>query len=299
MSDGSGSRGERVSAPRPGPVVPAAGLERLGGGIVLADVRWYLDGRDGRAAFEECHLPGAVWVDLDRHLAAHGLPASAGRHPLPEPAVFAESMSSLGIGDDTVVVAYDDAGGLSAGRLVVMLRALGCPATLLDGGLTAWRADGRAIETGPAAVPARASFTVRPWPSTALATIDEMVSRAASPGSSRPVLDARSHERFTGEVAVIDPRPGHVPGARNSPWNAVLGDDGMFRTPAELRAHYAALGVDESTAGDTIAYCGSGVSACMNVLAMEHAGLVPARLFVASWSGWASDPARPAALGDG
>lgn len=291
-----------IAAPSPdvAPVTPADQLAGLAahGPVVLADVRWYLDGRDGRAAFETAHVPGAVWVDLDAHLAAHGAPATAGRHPLPDAAAFAASMSALGIGDDTVVVAYDDTGGLSAGRLVVMLRVLGRRATLLDGGLGAWTAEGRAVESGPAPVLPAAVFTVTEWPASAFASVDEVAARAAAPDPRRPMVDARAFERFTGEVAMIDPRPGHVPGARSAPWNAVLGDGARFRSPAELRAHYAALGVDASTAADTIAYCGSGVSACMNVLAIEQAGLGRPRLFVASWSGWSSDPDRPAALGD-
>lgn len=291
---------EGMITPRPlavGPVTAAADLSRLPAPLVVADVRWYLDGRDGRAAFEECHVPEAVWVDLDRDLAAHGLPPTAGRHPLPEPVAFAAAMTALGIGDDTTVVAYDDTGGLSAGRLVVMLRSIGRKATLLDGGLAAWRADGRPTQSGPAAASRAAVFTPAPWPDAAYASVDEVAARAAQPASNRPLIDARAFERFTGDVAVIDPRPGHIPGAHNSPWNSVLGADGRLRPPSELRAHYAALGIDASTAANTIAYCGSGVSACMNVLAMEHAGLTPARLFVASWSGWASDPDRPAALG--
>lgn len=298
-ADGARFRGSPTGPARPpvGPVTAADDLGRLPRPLVIADVRWYLDGSDGRAAFEECHLPGAVWVDLDRHLAAHGLPAVAGRHPLPDPAAFAAAMGELGIGDDTVVVAYDDTGGLSAGRLVVMLRSIGRSATLLDGGLGAWRADGRPTQAGPATALPPAMFSPAPWPAASFAGVDEVAARAARPDAGHPLIDARAAERFTGEVAVIDPRPGHIPGARNSPWNSVLGTDRRFRPVAELRAHYAALGIDATTAPRTIAYCGSGVSACMNVLAMEHAGLTPPRLFTASWSGWASDPDRPAALG--
>ena len=278
------------------PVIPpVVGADLIGelSGAVLADVRWYLDGRDGHAAFAEGHLPGAVWVDLDRHLAAHGLPASEGRHPLPTPEAFAASMGSLGIGDDTVVVAYDDTGGLTAGRLVTMLRWLGRSAAVLDGGLAAWVADGRPIATGPSPTPTPVVFTPSPWPADRLITADELPRVVAGGGV---VLDARVAERFRGEVALVDPRPGHVPGARNAPWSAVLGDDGRFRSADELRAHYGSLGVT----GDEVpvaAYCGSGVSACMNLVAMELAGLRPPRLYVASWSGWSADPDRPAELG--
>lgn len=260
--------------------------------VVRADVRWYLDGRDGRAAFEQAHLPGAVWVDLDASLAAHGLAASEGRHPLPDPADFAAAMGALGIGDDSVVVAYDDTGGMTAGRLVAMLRMIGRQATLLDGGLATWVAQGHPVQQGPAQPLAPARFTAVPWPAHRVASADETAAHAAAGGA---VIDARAHERFTGEVAMIDPRPGHVPGARSAPWAAVLGPDGRLRPVEELRAHYDALGAAD---GGVIAYCGSGVSACMNIVAMEHAGLEPARLYPASWSGWSSQPDRPAELGE-
>ena len=272
------------------PVVDAAFLDSHPD-VVLADVRWYLDGRDGYAAFEAGHLPGAVWVDLERALAAHDLPAAEGRHPLPTPHDFAAAMGQLGIGDHTVVVAYDDGGGMTSGRLVTMLRMLGRDAAVLDGGLAAWVADGRPVATGPAPSPSPATFTPAPWPADRLASADEAQQHAAAGGA---VIDARAAERFTGEVALIDPRPGHIPGARNAPWASVLGLDGRFKPAAELREHFAALGADD---GDTIAYCGSGVSACMNVLAMELAGLTPPRLYVASWSGWSVQDDRPAELG--
>ncbi|MEQ1700401.1 MAG: sulfurtransferase [Ilumatobacteraceae bacterium] len=259
--------------------------------LVLADVRWYLDGRDGREAFEAGHLPGAVWVDLDHQLAAHGLPATEGRHPFPSPADFAASMSELGIGDHTTVVAYDDTGGLTAGRLVVMLRMLGHDAAVLDGGLAGWVAAGFEVETGPAAVGEPAIFSEQEWPADRFATAEATVAYAADGGA---VIDARAHERFTGAQALIDPRPGHIPGARSAPWSAVLGPDGHLLPRAALRAHYAALGADEGT----IAYCGSGVSACMNAVAMEHAGLTPPRLYVASFSGWSADPAHETEQGD-
>ena len=256
--------------------------------VVVADVRWYLDGRDGRAAHDACHLPGAIWIDLEAHLTRHDLPPTAGRHPLPDPAAFATSMGSLGIGDDTVVVAYDDTGGLTAGRLAVMLRMLGRDAALLDGGLPVWQADGRPTASGPTAPLPATTFTAAPWPAERVATVDDVTGRGAC------LIDARAAERFTGEVTMIDPRPGHIPGARNAPWNGVLAADGRFRSRPELLAHYAALGASD---GDTIAYCGSGISACMNVIAMEHAGLTPPRLFVASFSGWAADPTRTVETG--
>lgn len=269
---------------------------------VVADVRWYLDGRDGQAAYAEGHIPGAKWVDLERDLAAHGDPSpTEGRHPLPTPAAFAAAMSALGIGDDTIVIGYDDTGGVTAGRLVVMLRMLGRDAAVLDGGLAGWIADGRPIATGKCdEINAPATFIAAEWPAERLASADDAALQAASGGV---VLDARAKDRFSGEQAMIDPRPGHIPGARNAPWSEVLAGDGRFRDREQLLAHFQALGVRVDTDADAsvdapIAYCGSGVSACMNVLAMEHAGLPPARLYVGSWSGWSADPARPAELGD-
>ncbi|MEY2583515.1 MAG: thiosulfate/3-mercaptopyruvate sulfurtransferase [Ilumatobacteraceae bacterium] len=257
---------------------------------VLADVRWYLDGRDGRAAFEAGHILGALWVDLDNQLAGTDQPETEGRHPFPAPAAFARAMGSLGIANDTLVVAYDDTGGLTAGRLAVMLRMLGSNATVLAGGLQTWTGP---IETGPARIPTPAEFAVTNWPQDRLASADDVEHIVAAGGSA---IDARSHERFLGEVPQIDKRAGHIPGARSAPWSAVLGSDGMPRSASALRGHYRKLGADDEH--EVVAYCGSGVSACMNVLAMEHAGLEIPRLYVASWSGWSADPNREAATGE-
>jgi thiosulfate/3-mercaptopyruvate sulfurtransferase len=257
---------------------------------VIVDVRWYLDGRDGHQAYREGHLPGAVWVDLERDLAAHDRPATDGRHPLPDPSDFAVAMGRLGIGDDSVVVAYDDVHGGVAGRLVVMLRMLGREAALLDGGLPAWEAAGHPLQTGDGREPEPTEFTPTPWPAGRLIDADATVAHAASGGT---VLDSRAAERFTGEVTLIDPRPGHLPGARNAPWQSVVAEDGRLRSVEELRAHFTALGADTPT----VAYCGSGVSACLNILALEQAGFDAPRLYVASWSGYSADPHRPVELG--
>ena len=281
------------------PFVSVDDLERLLAessiGTVIADVRWYLDGRDARAAHESGHVPGAVFVDVDTDLSSHA-DAIDGRHPFPSPDEFARAMSRLGIGDESWVIAYDDTGGMTAGRLVVMLRMLGRRAAVLDGGLAAWTEHhGDGLETGTVTRPS-ASFTTTPWPTERFATfadLDRFVER--DPSDRTVVLDARPPARFRGDVAAVDPRPGHVPGAYNSPWESLL-QDGHLRARDELIAHYSALCVD--VADDVIASCGSGVSACLNVLAMEHAGLRTPRLFVASWSGWSSDPGRPSELGE-
>lgn len=258
---------------------------------VVVDVRWYLDGRDGHHAYEQGHLPGALWVDLDHDLAAHGLPATEGRHPLPTPEHFAAVMGRLGISRSSTVVAYDDTGGLTAGRLVLMLRWLGVDAAVLNGGLTTWVAGGNPVEVGPGRTPTPATFEPAPWPAHRLATTDAVADLGHS-----VLIDARARERFTGEGALPIERPGHIPGARSAPWATVLDTDGKVKGLGQLRAHFGALGIDGTV--DVVASCGSGVSACMNVLALEHCGLGPARLYVASWSGWSADPEREAVVGD-
>ncbi len=272
-------------------VVPSDWLvPRLGDpAVVVADVRWYLDGRSGRAAFESGHLPGAVFVDLDRDLAAPEKGGTAGRHPLPATAAFGIAMGALGIGDDTTVVAYDDTGGMSAARLAWMLRACGhTRAALLDGGLAAWPGG---FELGPGRQRAAAVLTVPDdWPDDRIAAADEV----AGPGVT--VLDARAPERYRGEVEPIDARPGHIPGARNAPWSANLDADGRFLPTESLQRLYESLGAGRGT--DTIVYCGSGVSACVDLLAREHAGLGAGRLFPPSWSGWSADPAKPSVQGN-
>jgi thiosulfate/3-mercaptopyruvate sulfurtransferase len=293
----------------PDPLAPIVAPEWLAAriaegddGITVADVRWYLDGRSGLDAYRAGHVPGAVWVDLDRVLADP--PSSAaGRHPLPSPERFATGLGALGIGEGTVVVAYDDQGGMAAGRLVWLLRALGHPAALLDGDLAAWsEMTGGQLRSGDEARPAT-TLPVRPWPDALLASADETARAAARGGAV--VLDARAPERYRGEVEPIDARPGHVPGARNAPFAANLDPSGRFRPPDELRHAFESVGVDFGVdvegGSEVIVYCGSGVSACHDLLALEAAGLPPgrARLYPGSWSQWAADPDRPAALGDG
>lgn len=271
------------------PVVDVTWLEEHRDDVVLADVRWALGGPPGADAFAAGHLPGAVFVDLDADLAAPAS-AAAGRHPLPEPPAFAAAMSRLGIGDDSVVVAYDDSAGSSAARLVWMLRALGVEAALLDGGLRAWPGE---LEQGTASAERR-TFTARPWPVDRVVDADAV---AAAVASGVPVLDARDPGRFTGEAPVpADPRPGHVPGAVNAPWKANLGADGALLPADELRERYAALGAHDGAGA--VLYCGSGVTACLDLLALERAGVTDARLYPGSWSQWGADETRPVATGE-
>ncbi len=272
------------------PIIEASDLSLLPQ-PVLVDVRWYLDGRSGREAYESGHLPGAIFIDLDGHLAAHGLDVGEGRHPLPSADDFARSMGEHGIGDDSIVVAYDDTGGMTAGRLVVMLRMLGRHAALLNGGLAAFTGD---LETGPGYPHTLAQFTSTAWSQQRLATADDLGDDLVF--RDIVALDARVPDRYSGAAASIDPRPGHIPGAANAPWLWALEQPGgRLRSIEALRRYYSALGVEEDT--ETIAYCGSGVSACLNVLALEHIGWRVPRLYCASWSGWSADPQRPAKLG--
>jgi thiosulfate/3-mercaptopyruvate sulfurtransferase len=267
------------------PVVGASWLAEHADRVVTADVRWYLDGRSGLAAYRAGHLPGAVFIDLERWLSA---PASdaGGRHPLPAPEVFAEGMARAGIGDHTQVVAYDDAGGTIAARLVWMLRTTGHAAALLDGGIQGWPG---ALETAEAPRP-RASFTALLWPEEHLARIDDVAS-----GGAR-LLDARARTRYRGEPDGLDPRAGHIPGAASLPCRDNLDAEGRFLAPDALRRRFEGAGVGPDT--PVISYCGSGVTACHNLLALERAGLGPGRLFPGSWSQWSRDPSRPIEVGD-
>src|SRR4051794_22474382 len=209
-------------------------VSELPEGAVVADVRSYLDGRVGRDAYDAGHIPGAVFVDLDEALAAHTDPREGGRHPLPAPEHFASALAELGIGDDDVVVAYDDAGGVMAARLVWMLRATGRQAALLDGGIQAY--DGP-LETEAPQRP-RTRFSVRPWPAELLVSIDE-----AADTTANVVIDARQRERFHGAPDPLDPRFGHIPGAHSVPCRENLADDGRFLSRDELRAKFAAAGI--------------------------------------------------------
>jgi thiosulfate/3-mercaptopyruvate sulfurtransferase len=267
---------------------------RLGdASLRVADVRWYLDpSRRGREAYDKGHIPGAVFLDLDADLAGPGgrRGGPLGRHPWPAPQQVERVMSAAGIGAGMRVVAYDDQAGAVAARLWYLLRAHGHDdVAVLDGGLVKWVAEGRPLETATPS-PKPAAFVARPRPGWVLTKTQMMEAR-----SQALVLDARAPERYRGEVEPIDPRPGHIPGARNTPFAANLTDGPVpvFRPAADLRAHYAALGADR---GEPIVYCGSGVTACHDLLALDLAGL-RGRLYAGSWSEWCVDAALPVATG--
>jgi thiosulfate/3-mercaptopyruvate sulfurtransferase len=260
----------------------------------VVDVRWYLDpSRRGREAYLQGHIRGAVFLDLDADLSAPGggRGRRAGRHPWPPPGQVALVLGAAGIGRGVHVVAYDDQAGATAARLWYLLRAHGHDdVAVLDGGLAKWTAEGRPLETAvPAPTATMFEPRVRPgW----VVTRDEMA--GLPPGAL--VLDARAGERYRGESEPVDLRAGHIPGARNAPYadNLTAGPLPVFRSPAELRERYAALGAE---AAEPIVYCGSGVTACHDLLALHVAGLRGA-LYAGSWSEWSSDPSLPLATRD-
>jgi thiosulfate/3-mercaptopyruvate sulfurtransferase len=245
----------------------------------------------GRAAFSKAHLPGASFADLLGDLSGPIVPGQTGRHPLPPVEAFAAKVRGWGISATSQVVVYDDAGGAFAARLWWMLRWLGHDAVaVLDGGFPAWVAQGRPV-TDVVAQIAPGDFTPQPRREL-LVTAREL----ETPQSlARRLFDARAPERFRGDVEPIDVVAGHIPGAFNLPFAENL-KDGRFRAPAELRERFAAA-LDGTPPEEAIVYCGSGVTACHDVLAFAHAGLPLPRLYAGSWSEWITDPARATANG--
>lgn len=275
----------------PGPIVSARWLaDHLHDpGFRVVDARWSLGGPPGRERYAAGHLPGAIFLDLETELSAPG--AGPGRHPVPSPDRLARTLGTAGIGDEHAVVAYDDAAGSVAARVWWLFRHYGHDgrAAVLDGGIDAWTDAGLPITREPSAHPT-ATWTPRP-------PRDDVVDAATvARGLGGPVLllDARAPERYRGEVEPIDPRAGHVPGAVSAPWSGNVGPDGRFLAPDALRARYRSLGAGERP---VVAYCGSGVAATHNLLALELAGLGGARLYEGSWSDWSADPGRPIATG--
>lgn len=256
---------------------------------VLLDVRWRMAGPPGLDSYRAGHLPGAVFLDLDTDLAA--APGTAGRHPLPSPDVLRAALRRAGVRAGHPVVVYDDGDGSIAARAWWLLRWAGHrEVAVLDGGFAAWVAQDRPLSTRTPE-PEPGDIEVRPGSMPVLDADD-----AADLARDGLLLDARAPERYRGETEPIDPRAGHIPGARNAPFAGHTGQEGRWRTPAELAARFADIGVTADTAVG--AYCGSGVTACSVVLALEVAGRQePAALYAGSWSQWSADPARPVATG--
>lgn len=271
----------------PRPLVSTAALRALldaGEPLTVLDVRYRL-GAPGRSEHLAGHVPGARYVDLDTDLAA--APGEGGRHPLPDPEAFAAAMRRLGVRRDVPVVVYDDWAAHAAGRAWWLLEDHGHPdVRALDGGWAAWVADGGAVETGEPAPAEPGDLRADPGHRRRVEAVDVPAVGV--------LVDARAAERYRGEVEPIDAVAGHVPGAVNLPTSLNLGPDGRFREAAELAATYAAVGAVPGA--DVAVYCGSGVTACHDLLALEVAG-VQAALYPGSWSGWIADPTRPVGTG--
>jgi len=259
---------------------------------LVVDCRFELtDPEAGSRAYRAGHITGAIHADLERDLSAP-VTATTGRHPLPPVAQLEATLSRFGISERTQVVAYDAGPGAYAARLWWILRWLGHDAVaVLDGGIAAWIAEGREVTTAePARAPAR--FVARPRPEMLCAA--EEIPGALARGAA--LVDVRGAERFRGEVEPIDAVAGHVPGAANLPYLENLGPDGRFRGPAALAAMWRER-TGAAAGREVVCMCGSGVTACQGLLALESAGLTGGRLYAGSWSEWIRDPSRPVARG--
>jgi thiosulfate/3-mercaptopyruvate sulfurtransferase len=261
--------------------------------VAVIDCRFDLmDPGAGRRAYLAAHIPGARYADLNQDLSAPVGPHT-GRHPLPAPETFARRLGELGIGNGTQVVAYDDASGSFAARLWWMLRWVGHGAVaVLDGGFKAWTARGGALQSATPDFRIE-RFVPRIGAQSVLSTAE--IERALQ---SSPILlvDARAQERFAGKVEPIDPVAGHIPGAVNHPMTTNLDADGRFLPAAELKARWRER-LGGTGAENVVAMCGSGVTACHNLLSLEVAGLSGGKLYAGSWSEWIRDPRRPVARG--
>ncbi len=263
--------------------------ERTQGAVVrVLDVRWRLTRPNGHAEYLDGHIPGAVYVDLDTQLAQKGAPTD-GRHPLPTVEVLQQAVRSWGINDGERVVVYDDAQSAAASRAWWLLRYAGlADVRVLDGGLAEWTAEGYELETGEVAVePGTATLSYGHLP---LLDIDG----AAGFPAKGVLLDARAPERYRGETEPLDPRAGHIPGAVNAPSTANVDSRGRFLPAEQLRQRFVELGVTDDA--PVAAYCGSGITAAHNALALALAGFEPA-VYPGSWSQWSNHPDRPVATG--
>jgi thiosulfate/3-mercaptopyruvate sulfurtransferase len=278
------------------PLIRAEDLApRLGeAGLVILDCRHELARPGaGREAFLAGHLPGAHFLHMDEDLSS-SCTGRNGRHPLPDPSAFARRLEAAGVRDDSQVVVCDAQGGMMAARLWWMLRWLGHPAVaVLDGGLPRWQSLGLPLESGEARPVDAGHLTVRLQD--VLVGVDEVMANLDT--TQFTLIDARGADRYRGENETLDPVAGHVPGAISHPFAGNLGPDGCFRSADALRALWQAR-LPAGDAARTVHMCGSGVSACHNLLALEIAGLPGARLYGGSWSEWCADPARPVARGE-
>jgi len=288
----------------------APGVLAAGRPPTLLDLRWRLGGPPGSELYQAGHIPGAAFVDLDRDLA--GPPGTGGRHPMPLTADFQAAMRRAGVSDERLVVVYDDADSTAAARAWWLLRYFGHPSVrVLDGGFRAWTAAGHPVELGEPGPSASAGPGPSAEPDASSAGPDASSTRGdftASPGhlplldadgaaalaAAGVLLDARAGARYRGETEPVDPVAGHIPGAVSAPTADNVHPDGTFRSPADLAARFKAVGATPEV--EVGVYCGSGVTAAHEALALTLAG-IPAALYAGSWSNWITDPSRPIATG--
>jgi thiosulfate/3-mercaptopyruvate sulfurtransferase len=273
------------------PLVSANQLEEIlnsGENVLLCDCRFDLANPEaGRKAYEESHIPGAIYVDLDQDMSGTKT-GSNGRHPLPTPQDWAKTKARLGFAANTLVVAYDKQGSVYASRLWWMLKATGhANVRVLDGGLDAWNGPMGTMPRKPTAT----SDVIESMPYVGLASVSDVVSNLES--QKNIVLDARSNDRFHGQNETLDPIGGHIPGAMNHFFKNNLSAT-AFKAPEQLFKDFVEL-LGSKKPSEVIHQCGSGVTACHNLLAMEIAGLKGSRLYAGSWSEWCADPQRPVA----
>lgn len=271
------------------PLITANQLEELinsGENVLLCDCRFDLvDPLAGKKAYEESHIPGAIYVDLDHDLSGKKT-GTNGRHPLPSPQAWAQTKTRLGMSPNTLVVAYDKQGSVYASRLWWMLKATGhAKVQVLDGGLDAWNGPMGTVSRKPTP----ASHAIEPRPYVGLVLVDEVVSNLEK--QSHTVLDARANDRFHGQNETLDPIGGHIPGATNRFFKDNLSAT-SFKPAEQLFKEFVDL-LGSTKPSTVIHQCGSGVTACHNLLAMELAGLKGSRLYAGSWSEWCADPNRP------
>lgn len=276
-----------------GPLIDVTALAQAMAGEdrpAVLDVRWRVGGPPGIGEYLAGHLPGAAFVDLDQDLAAP--PGPGGRHPLPEAGAYQAAMRRAGVRDGRPVVVYDGNDSLAASRAWWTLRYFGHEQVrVLDGGYRAWVAAGQPVSGGPGAI-VPGDFTARPGHLPLLGA-----DGAAALARTGRLLDARAGERYRGEIEPVDPVAGHIPGAVSAPTVGNVTGDGHFRSAAELTRRFAALGIVAGPESAAVgAYCGSGVTAAHEVLALGVAG-IPAALYIGSWSNWVADPGRPIATG--
>ncbi len=285
-------------------LISATDLQALleqGSAVQICDCSFDLAAPDaGRLAFEAAHLPGAHYLHLEDDLSAAKTGLN-GRHPLPAPEAFAQRMGALGLRNDQPVVAYDNQGGMYAARLWWMLRWIGhAPVQVLDGGLAAWRTLGGQVLSGHGQRSAKGPLAAEPTDFALGAPLETAMDygalRAALEQDRALVVDARSHDRYCGQNETLDPVGGHIPGALNRPFRDNLAPDGGFKPAEQLREEWSAL-LGGRAPRQTVQQCGSGVTACHNLLALHAAGLSGARLYPGSWSEWCAQPGAPVATG--